>query len=139
MKPLACSLLCLVLGIALPAASADEELGRLFHSRVERAALDAARHADRQRAVGNASAQVRIDGYVRRADGRATVWVNGDARSADAPAGGLRVAPRTGKPGVVAVQAGSDTPSLEVRVGSTLEVAARASRSATVLESGTRR
>lgn len=125
MKRLARCLLCLC--IAFPAASAAEELGRLFHSPAERAALDAARQAGRQQPAGSAPAQVRIDGYVRRTDGRSTVWVNGVARMPDSPAGDVRVAPRADRPGVVAVQIGGDTSSVEVRVGS-----------ATALESGTR-
>lgn len=57
-----------------------QELGRLFFSPAERAALDAQRRAGTvSAAVTRAPEPLRLDGYVLRADGRTTVWVNGEA------------------------------------------------------------
>lgn len=57
-----------------------QELGRLFFSPAERAALDAQRRAGTvSAAVTRAPEPLRLDGYVLRADGRTTVWVNGKA------------------------------------------------------------
>ena len=71
------------------------ELGRLFLTPAERAALDRARHAVKEPApeqtvdeprltdvgledeVPEAKAPITVDGYVSRSGGPATVWVNG--------------------------------------------------------------
>ncbi len=59
-----------------------QELGRLFFTPEQREALDARRRArvpDKPAPVPLAvSPTTRLDGYVRRSDGRSTVWVNGD-------------------------------------------------------------
>lgn len=69
-----------------------QELGRLFFSPTERAALDAQRRdkAARPSTVA-APAPMRIDGYVLRSDGRSTVWINGsvDRSPVKAKAGGI--------------------------------------------------
>jgi hypothetical protein len=68
-----------------------QELGRLFFTPEERAALDARRKArvpDKPAAVVTASPTTKLDGYVRRSGGPSTVWVNGEPLpegSADAP------------------------------------------------------
>lgn len=72
----------LALALALMAAGsaqADTPLGRLFFTPAERSAMD--RHEV-------PTAQIpppQVNGIVRRNDGRATVWVNGEARQ-DIPA-----------------------------------------------------
>ncbi len=67
------------------------ELGRLFLTPQERAALDRARHTVKKPTVEQprlvdiapddetpeAEAPITVDGYVSRSDGPATVWVNG--------------------------------------------------------------
>lgn len=81
----------LALSVPLPAA----ELGRLFFSPEERAALDRARHAQPQVEADRKSEResldlleaeefepvmadaVRVDGFVSRSGGPQTVWVNG--------------------------------------------------------------
>lgn len=81
--------------ICLPARA--QELGRLFFTPDQRAALDARRKArvpDKPTPVPIvASPTTRLDGYVRRSDGRATVWVNGAALD-DTGAGAPRIDPR---------------------------------------------
>jgi hypothetical protein len=85
------ALLLLVLIASIPAAPA-QELGRLFYTEEQRAALDARRKArvpDRPVAPAAArSPTTRVDGYVRRSGGPSTVWVNGESlgvEGSDAP------------------------------------------------------
>jgi hypothetical protein len=84
------ALLLLVLIASIPAVSA-QELGRLFFTEEQRAALDARRKArvpDRPAAPAAASPTTRVDGYVRRSGGPSTVWVNGESlgvEGSDAP------------------------------------------------------
>jgi hypothetical protein len=73
----------LVLLALLPAlgAAQAQELGRLFFTPEQRAALDARRKArvpDTPAVAVVASPTTRVDGYVRRSGGPATVWVNGE-------------------------------------------------------------
>ena len=74
--------LLLLAALALPFAPAQaQELGRLFFTPDQRAALDARRKArvpDKPAAAAVASPTTRLDGYVRRSDGPSTVWVNGE-------------------------------------------------------------
>jgi hypothetical protein len=68
-----------------------QELGRLFFTPEQRAALDARRKArvpDRPSPAVVASPTTKLDGYVKRSGGKSTVWVNGEALSegsGDAP------------------------------------------------------
>jgi hypothetical protein len=74
-----------LVGLALGAAaspSAGQELGRLFFTPEQRAALDERRRArvpDRPAAAVVASPTTRLDGYVQRSNGRSTVWVQGES------------------------------------------------------------
>jgi len=74
--------LLLVLSIALSQGLHAQELGRLFFTPEQRDALDARRRArvpDKPAPTPIVASPVtRLDGYVRRSDGRSTVWVNGD-------------------------------------------------------------
>jgi hypothetical protein len=74
--------LLLLAALALPPASAQaQELGRLFFTPDQRAALDARRKArvpDKPAATTVISPTTRLDGYVKRSDGPSTVWVNGE-------------------------------------------------------------
>ena len=73
----------LFLGIFFSEASFAEELGRLFFTPEQRSALDARRKArvpDKPAAAAmSVSPTMRLDGYVKRSQGRSTVWVNGEA------------------------------------------------------------
>jgi hypothetical protein len=94
MKALACWLM-LLLGAFSHGGAMGTELGRLFLSPAERAAIDAARHASAEvREVSSADAEheaarsaepvaetpaeaVTVNGYIARSAGASTVWVNG--------------------------------------------------------------
>jgi hypothetical protein len=83
------ALFALLMIACLPCASA-QELGRLFFTPEQRAALDARRRArmpDSPAIAVVASPTTRIDGFVRRSGGPATVWVNGAALGEGGPEG----------------------------------------------------
>jgi len=117
-----------LLGGALLAASsaADaQELGRLFFTPDQRAALDARRKArvpDKPAATPQVEQPVtRIDGAVRRSDGRSTVWVNGEAVPESSRGEGARLQTRGAKSGRVSVPVGESAQRYDLRVGETLD------------------
>ena len=82
MSRLAALLAALFALLAAAPASYAQELGRLFFTPEQRAALDARRKArvpDKPAAAAVTSPVTRLDGYVRRSDGPSTVWVNGES------------------------------------------------------------
>ena len=93
----------LLMTIFLGTAQA-QELGRLFFTPEQRAALDARRKArvpDKPAATVVASPVTKLDGFVQRSSGPSTVWVNGEALpegSADAPRIGRGAEPRVSVP-----------------------------------------
>jgi hypothetical protein len=115
------------LGITLAGAMSAQaqELGRLFFTPEQRAALDARRKArvpDKPAAAPVAESPLtRINGAVQRGGGKSTVWVNGEMIPEDAQPGGARVAPRGAKPGSVTLPAGDGAPRQELRVGESLD------------------
>jgi len=104
---------------ARPAAA--EELGRLFFTPEQRAALDARRKArvpDKPAANVVASPTMRLDGYVKRSSGRSTVFVNKEAldeASPEAP----RIGP--GRDAPVSVGVGESRARVTLRPGETLD------------------
>ncbi len=87
--------LALMLGIGFSTLVCAQDLGRLFFTPEERAALDARRRSrvpDQPAALPLIlSPTTRLDGYVRRSDGRSTVWVNGASVEDTAPQADGRV------------------------------------------------
>lgn len=83
-----------VLGLCMPGtAQSDPDFGRLFNTPEERARIDSAGAGTAlDPALAEAvSGPVRLDGIVRRNDGRTVIWVDGrpaDAASAHAAADG---------------------------------------------------
>jgi hypothetical protein len=74
--------------LATCAPARGQELGRLFFTPDQRAALDARRKArlpDKPTAAAVAAPVTRVDGYVKRSGGPPTVWVNGDPLTESAP------------------------------------------------------
>ena len=75
-------LLVVLIFLGSPGVGYAEDLGRLFFTPEQRAALDARRKArvpDRPNVTTTVSPTTRLDGYVKRQGGRSTVFVNGDA------------------------------------------------------------
>ena len=102
-----------LLAAAVPAQS--QEIGRLFFTPQQRAALDARRKArvpDKPAAApAVASPTTRLDGYVRRSSGPSTVWVNGMQADEAAPGSDARVA----------VPLGDGGPRVRLKPGQTLD------------------
>lgn len=77
-----------------------QEVGRLFFTPEQRAALDARRKArvpDKPAPTRVVSPTTRLDGYVRRSDGRSTVWVNGTSADEATPQSDGRVSVSVGE------------------------------------------
>lgn len=98
-------------------SAAQEQLGRLFFTAEQRAALDARRRArlpDHPSAIV-ASPVTRLDGYVKRSGGKSTVWVNGQPIP-EAAAN----APRIGQ-STVSVPVGDSRARVGLKPGETLD------------------
>ena len=77
------SLALALLLVALPAYSASpEELRTLFHTPEERARLDRLRRGEPEHvpAAAPAARAGAVTGFVKRSDGRDTVWLDGEPR-----------------------------------------------------------
>jgi hypothetical protein len=102
-----------------------QELGRLFFTPEQRAALDARRKArvpDKPAATPvTESPLTRVDGAVRRSGGKSTVWINGEAIPESAQGDAARVAPGATAPGRVSVPVGESSQRYDLRVGETLD------------------
>lgn len=110
--------------LAAPAPAAAQELGRLFFTPDQRAALDARRRAripDKPAAVIVESPTTRVDGYVQRSGGRSTVWVNGEPAPEGAQADGMRVRPARNDPSRFSISLGEKERSFELKVGQKLD------------------
>ncbi len=88
----------LFLALAIACAAADAgaiELGTLFNSPEERARLDRLRRgepADRGAARGGPS---QVTGFVKRSDGRSTVWIDGVPMQVATPKAGALLEPES--------------------------------------------
>jgi hypothetical protein len=116
--------LLLLAALALPLAPVQaQELGRLFFTPDQRAALDARRKArvpDKPTATVVVSPTTRLDGYVQRSSGPSTVWVNGEGLLETSPE-----APRIGtthrSDGRVSVGVGESGARVGLKPGETLD------------------
>ena len=120
------ALLAGLLGATFATGAGAQELGRLFFTPEQRAALDARRKArvpDKPAAEAQVESPItRINGAVQRGGGRSTVWVNGETvPEGPQSAGGAQIAPRGGSPGRVSVPAGEGTRRYDLRVGESLD------------------
>ena len=102
-----------------------QELGRLFFTPEQRAALDARRKArvpDKPAATPVTESPVsRVNGAVQRSGGKSTVWVNGEMIPEGAQADSAKVARRGPVPGRVTLPLGENTPPRDLRVGEVLD------------------
>jgi len=110
----------ILLALLLAAASAQaEELGRLFFTPEQRAALDARRRAHIPDSPGSmvAAPVTRVDGFVKRSAGPSTIWINGEWTSESAPE-----APRIAEPApAVSVNVGETGGRVRLKPGETLD------------------
>ena len=112
------ALLLLALTLASAAAQA-EELGRLFFTPEQRAALDARRRARIPDSPGSivATPVTRVDGFVKRSAGPSTIWINGEWTTESAPE-----APRIAEPApAVSVSVGENGGRVRLKPGETLD------------------
>jgi hypothetical protein len=121
-------LVAILLGGALFLGAAGvraQELGRLFFTPDQRAALDARRKArvpDKPAAAPVTESPVtRIDGAVRRSGGKSTVWVNGETIPEGAQPDSAQVAPKSSSPSQVLIPAGEGGRRYDLRVGESLD------------------
>jgi len=114
----------LLAGLLVAASAGAQELGRLFFTPEQRAALDARRKArvpDKPAATPQAESPItRINGAVQRSGGRSTVWVNGEAIQ-EGVQPGAQSPPRTTSTGRVSIPAGEGTQRYDLRVGESLD------------------
>jgi hypothetical protein len=115
MKPL---LAIIALALIAPPLGA-QELGRLFFTPEQRAALDARRKArvpDRAAPL-LAAPSTRLDGFVKRSAGPSTVWINGESMTENAPE-----APRIDARGSgVSLSVGEAGQRVQLKPGETLD------------------
>jgi hypothetical protein len=108
-------LMALVLCAAFSQALCAQEVGRLFFTPEQRGALDARRRARVPDKPAPAplvvSPTTRLDGFVRRSDGKSTVWVNGDTADDS----------RLLNDGRVSVSAGDGDPRVPLKPGEVLD------------------
>ena len=123
MKPLP----SLLLGIALcfTDSAQAQELGRLFFTPDQRAALDARRKArvpDKPAATPQVESPVtRVNGAVQRSGGKSTVWVNGEAIPESSAPGSAQLRPRGPNAGRVSIPTGEGVQQFDLRVGESLD------------------
>jgi len=94
--------LALLMALLLAQSAGAQELGRLFFTDDQRAALDARRRArvpDKPAAAVVASPTTRLDGFVKRSQGPSTVWVNGEPLQESVRPGGRSVSVPVGDAG----------------------------------------
>jgi hypothetical protein len=118
-------LLVFALAALLAPAAQAQELGRLFLTPEQRAALDARRKAripDKPTAAPVVeSPTTRVDGYVQRQGGRSTVWLNGVPNPEGTQADGVQVGPGRKDPRSVSVTVGEGERKFELKIGQKLD------------------
>ena len=116
------AILLLAFGLLAPAAQA-QELGRLFFTPEQRSSLDARRKAripDKPAAVVLAAPVTRLDGYVKRSAGPATVWINGEAVTDGAPEA-PHIDTSRGASGSVSISVGEGGSRVRLKPGEALD------------------
>ena len=86
-------LLAALLVLASGAAAAAVDLGTLFTTPEERARLDRLRRGDPVVESRGPSGQRAVTGYVKRSDGRSTVWIDGVPLQVATPKAGSQLDP----------------------------------------------
>ena len=114
----------LLAGLLAAGSAGAQELGRLFFTPEQRAALDARRKArvpDKPAATPQAESPItRVNGAVQRSGGRSTVWVNGEAIQ-EGTQTGAQIPPRATGSGRVSIPAGEGPQRYDLRVGESLD------------------
>jgi hypothetical protein len=89
------ALAAIAFALAAPCAQAAE-LGTLFHTPEERARLERLRRGDPEVPIGAAgTGRPEITGFVKRSDGRSTVWIDGSPVQVGSPEASRRLDPKS--------------------------------------------
>ena len=113
-----------VIAMLISPPAIGEDLGRLFFTPEQRAALDARRKAripDKPAAVVVESPVTRLNGLVSRSGGKSTVWVNGEPVPEGTNPEGLRVRPRRSESGRVTVDIGETDNQVDLKIGQSFD------------------
>jgi len=105
-------------------AAAAQDLGRLFFTPEQRAELDARRKArvpDRPAAVLIESPSTTLDGYVKRSNGKSTVFLNGEPITEGADAKRAQVVPSRDDPSRAAIELSEGGRRIPLKVGESLD------------------
>lgn len=119
------ALFTLILAICFAVnAAADDDLGRLFFTTAQRAALDAGKQISQSKAVKRAPrvkipAKITLNGIVVRSDGERTVWINERVYQGERNPSGLRVYPSVQTPAVADIQIRENRKPVKLSVGQT--------------------
>ena len=115
------ALITLVVALTPPPVQA-QELGRLFFTPEQRAALDARRkaRAPDKPAAAVAAPVTRLDGYVKRSGGPPTVWINGESVPDNAPEA-PRIDSSRGPSGSVSISVGEAGGRVRLQPGEALD------------------
>jgi hypothetical protein len=123
----------LLIALLLPTMTAQaQDFGRVFFTAQERAALDAARKSKitqmlkaeepvAQPKAPAASGTVSLHGYLRRNDGRMTLWVNNKMAEDDDTGRGLKVTRGGEHHGSVTVKLPDTSEAIKLKVGQHLD------------------
>jgi len=101
-----------LLVVATGQVAAQENLGRLFFTEQQRQDLDRRRQANIREAAVVVESSVTVNGQVSRSSGRSTTWLNGVPRDN---------ARRPLDPARVTLPGGEGTPSVNLKIGQTLD------------------
>ncbi|MFZ1907997.1 MAG: hypothetical protein WAU52_02840 [Burkholderiales bacterium] len=113
-----------ILLAAATAAATAQDLGRLFFTPEQRAELDARRKArvpDKSAAVVTESPSTTLDGYVKRSNGKSTVFLNGEPITEGADAQRAQVIPSRDDPSRAAIEVGERGRRIPLKVGESLD------------------
>ena len=101
-----------LLGVATGQVAAQQNLGRLFFTEQQRQDLDRRRQANIQEAAVVVESTVTVNGQVSRSSGRSTTWINGVPQES---------ARKPTDPARVTLPGGEGTPSVNLKIGQTLD------------------
>ena len=101
-----------LLGVATGQVAAQENLGRLFFSEQQRQDLDRRRQANIRETAVVVESTVTVNGQVSRSSGRSTTWINGVPQES---------ARRPRDPARVTLPGGEGAPSVNLKIGQTLD------------------
>lgn len=134
-------LLLLLCCIPFAATAADQPLGRLFLSPAERAALDVVRQNSKppQKIITPGDAEdedlaaesepavippvITLDGYVKRSDGKGTVWVNGRPVQEKIPTRDIEVGRMQGNTNQVQIKLPGNGQTVKLKAGQSYDPA----------------